>query len=1085
MGNYEQLKQAISDVIKMNGNQEITGTIMQNSLLTIISTVGDNSTFAGIATPTTNPGTPDQNVFYLASEPGIYTNFGGAELTDQVVIFTNKNGNWEKQNSGIATKAKVSELETLLEKKIDINTGEGESVPTNLYFKKNVKYIMEVSSPQTINFNFIIGDGSDYYLSISGNNIIEFTPLKDGYARCYFFKAFNGSIFFNVKRDYDVNDKLGGIISYNHLHKTYYIIKEDICLNDIDIYIISRNKNLNFVQLFKANNNNESIDGAVTTLYSVQPDVLYKVNIPASDLAKKIVINSSDADNDILVFISKNSDCVYDYIYPLIKDYYGNVIKINQKTTKIELSKLGFSEGDSISVEIVSSTMMDWLQFLFIDDDGNVLEPAKTLFNVKNAKFNIDILSNTKYIRLNVATSENYDYQIKIVKLSLSDRIIYQRLSIFDETIVEKTVTYPLDSKFLIPNDNIYVRIKAISNQLEWIQFLFLSKDGTIIEPAKTIFNVTLEEFYYTIPNNAAYLKLNVAKADTYKYELNINIISNVENDLIREIELLKKEEEKGYKVIIDAYAVGNYTSDSSTKFYGIDTNGKNAIQRAIESTSNVNGKKLIRCHGTFIANTLSDFTVENSPSIAPDHVYHSFVSVSGYTDITLRGDGKNETYVIGDLSNEIASFEPEKYQTMQAEADGLVVEDMTIIGKKVRYPIHIDKSSPNLIPSQSLENTTQIFNRTNVIAYSGGLGNALGIGIASGQKIILNDCYVKSFSDTATYYHDGRPFSNSPLMQFNRCQLESQGDKLFTCQASGAVVPCYVEFNNCTYNNYKIFVQDASFNFGEDYNYRSNMRLIVNGAGNSPAKYTPELRTKVLKITAIDTAKDVTFNTDCSAFDVLIKGIDIQYKEFPNGLIYENSYARRNNYAYGLKTISCVDYFTMKDILGNRGSSAIELIVNVGSETITIPFNKDYSAMNDSEIIGEINSVLSGIAKADLTADNIEVYQNFSDAFLPLKNTSYEYIEKGSIVTNNGIGVEKCKGNNRLYGIALDDIRIGQFGNILIKGVIGKLSAETWGINSEILKGKYLTTDVSGNIIVSDIITNIYCIDNNNVIIN
>ena len=87
--------------------------------------------------------------------------------------------------------------------------------------------------------------------------------------------------------------------------------------------------------------------------------------------------------------------------------------------------------------------------------------------------------------------------------------------------------------------------------------------------------------------------------------------------------------------------------------------------------------------------------------------------------------------------------------------------------------------------------------------------------------------------------------------------------------------------------------------------------------------------------------------------------------------------------------------------------------------------------------------------------------------------------------ITNNGIGVEKCKGNNRLYGIALDDIRIGQFRNILIKGVIGKLSAETWGINSEILKGKYLTTDVSGNIIVSDIITNIYCIDNNNVIIN
>ena len=42
MGNYKQLKQAIANVIKTNGNQEITGAIMQNVLNTIISTVGDN-----------------------------------------------------------------------------------------------------------------------------------------------------------------------------------------------------------------------------------------------------------------------------------------------------------------------------------------------------------------------------------------------------------------------------------------------------------------------------------------------------------------------------------------------------------------------------------------------------------------------------------------------------------------------------------------------------------------------------------------------------------------------------------------------------------------------------------------------------------------------------------------------------------------------------------------------------------------------------------------------------------------------------------------------------------------------------------
>jgi hypothetical protein len=107
MGNFEQLKQSVSDVIKTNGNQEITGSLLQDTLLTIISTIGANATFAGLATPDTNPGTPDQNVFYLASEPGVYVNFGGVELKDKVFIFTNKNGNWEKIDTGIATKESI------------------------------------------------------------------------------------------------------------------------------------------------------------------------------------------------------------------------------------------------------------------------------------------------------------------------------------------------------------------------------------------------------------------------------------------------------------------------------------------------------------------------------------------------------------------------------------------------------------------------------------------------------------------------------------------------------------------------------------------------------------------------------------------------------------------------------------------------------------------------------------------------------------------------------------------------------------------------------------------------------------------
>lgn len=94
MGNYEELKAAVASVIKTNGNQEITGQVLQNTLTTLISQVGANATFAGIATPETAPGTPDQNVFYIAGQSGVYANFGGYEVTKNAVAFNNVGGNW-------------------------------------------------------------------------------------------------------------------------------------------------------------------------------------------------------------------------------------------------------------------------------------------------------------------------------------------------------------------------------------------------------------------------------------------------------------------------------------------------------------------------------------------------------------------------------------------------------------------------------------------------------------------------------------------------------------------------------------------------------------------------------------------------------------------------------------------------------------------------------------------------------------------------------------------------------------------------------------------------------------------------------
>lgn len=114
MGNYEQLKAAIAAVIKANGGQEITGDVLQSALLSMVSNIGSNATFAGFAKPDTIPGTPDQNIFYIAYESGTYSNFSGIILQKEIVFFVNKNGIWKKEETGIASFEKMEELEILI-----------------------------------------------------------------------------------------------------------------------------------------------------------------------------------------------------------------------------------------------------------------------------------------------------------------------------------------------------------------------------------------------------------------------------------------------------------------------------------------------------------------------------------------------------------------------------------------------------------------------------------------------------------------------------------------------------------------------------------------------------------------------------------------------------------------------------------------------------------------------------------------------------------------------------------------------------------------------------------------------------------
>lgn len=158
MADFSSLKQTIQTYIKQNGNEEITGNILQDVLLAMVSTMGDSAIntlasalqdettarqnqdgtlqgnitaeatarqqadtafggridglqtaingintklaegyiYAGIATPSTNPGTPSGKVFYIAVSSGTYTNFSNLTAEQGINILKYNGSAWSK-----------------------------------------------------------------------------------------------------------------------------------------------------------------------------------------------------------------------------------------------------------------------------------------------------------------------------------------------------------------------------------------------------------------------------------------------------------------------------------------------------------------------------------------------------------------------------------------------------------------------------------------------------------------------------------------------------------------------------------------------------------------------------------------------------------------------------------------------------------------------------------------------------------------------------------------------------------------------------------------------------------------------------
>lgn len=114
MANYQNLLDSIASVIHQNGNQEITGEVLKSTLQSMVSVLGANASYGGVAHISDNPGTPDGPVVYIASDVGTYPNFGAQTIgTDELAVFVwnPTAGTWTKESiTYIADKSEIEEL---------------------------------------------------------------------------------------------------------------------------------------------------------------------------------------------------------------------------------------------------------------------------------------------------------------------------------------------------------------------------------------------------------------------------------------------------------------------------------------------------------------------------------------------------------------------------------------------------------------------------------------------------------------------------------------------------------------------------------------------------------------------------------------------------------------------------------------------------------------------------------------------------------------------------------------------------------------------------------------------------------------
>ena len=285
--------------------------------------------YAGVATTATNPGTPNAKVFYIANGKGTYEKFGGINVTEDEVVVLYWDSAWHKVATGIASQAKLSELELETNHKVFSNGAIFNSIFSEVFFvgfsKDEIASITRVA--------YAMDKSSRPSLSITINGVIErFSILASlSYSSgINYFGCLNG-IQVEGKRGMFVvaNGKWADAVEYIQIYSSALDIAQSPSISEHILNLTPQNNilvNLEFAGTSKrihkygyivdANSN-----WAYTKPIAVTKGDLLKINTEGN--ATAAVLAKTDADGSYYETIITYNDKTKDY--QLLIDFDGYV----------------------------------------------------------------------------------------------------------------------------------------------------------------------------------------------------------------------------------------------------------------------------------------------------------------------------------------------------------------------------------------------------------------------------------------------------------------------------------------------------------------------------------------------------------------------------------------------------------------------------------------------------------------------------------------------------------------------------------------------------------------------------------------